>query len=37
MNYDFIAIAKVLSPLITLIIGALIKNYTERRSKIISY
>lgn len=37
MNYDFIAIAKVLSPLITLIIGALIKKYTERRSKIISY
>jgi len=37
MNYDFITIAKVISPLITLIIGVLIKHYMERRSKIISY
>ncbi len=37
MNYDFITIAKVISPLITLIIGALIRHYSERRSKLISY
>ena len=37
MKYDFVAIAKIISPLITLVVGVLIKHYTERRSKIISY
>jgi len=37
MNFDLVTIAKLISPLITLIIGVIIKHYTERRSKIISY
>lgn len=37
MSFDIVTIAKLISPLITLIIGAIIKYYTERRPKIISF
>ena len=37
MNFDIVTIARLIAPLITLIIGAIIKHYTERRSKIISF
>ena len=37
MNFHIEAIAKLISPLITLIISVIIKHYTERRSKVISF
>jgi len=37
MNFEIETIAKLVSPILTLIIGAVIKKYTERRAKVISY
>ena len=37
MTYDIEIIAKIASPIITLIVGAIIKHLTERRSKIVSF
>lgn len=37
MTYDIEIIAKIVSPIIALILGALIKHYTERRSKLVSF
>jgi len=37
MTYDIETIAKIASPIITLLLGAVIKYYTERRSKLVSF
>ena len=37
MTFGIEQIAKIASPIITLIIGAIIKHYTEKQSKLISY
>jgi hypothetical protein len=37
MVFDFEIIAKLASPIITLILGAVIRHYTERRAKVVSY
>ncbi|GBE16211.1 hypothetical protein BMS3Abin15_00023 [bacterium BMS3Abin15] len=37
MSYDIELIAKVISPIIILLVSALIKHYTERRSKLVSF
>ena len=37
MNFSTETIAKLVSPILTLIIGAIIKRYTERRARVISY
>lgn len=37
MTYNIELIAKVISPIITLLVGVLIKHYTERRSKLVSF
>jgi len=37
MTYDIEIIAKIASPIITLLLGAVIKHYTERRSKLVSF
>jgi hypothetical protein len=37
MTYDVEIIAKIASPILTLLLGAVIKHYTERRSKLVSF
>jgi hypothetical protein len=37
MTYDIEIIAKIASPIITLLLAAIIKHYTERRSKLVSF
>ncbi len=37
MTYDIELIAKVISPIITLLAGILIKRYTERHSKLVTF
>jgi len=37
MNINIEAIAKLVSPILTLVIGVIIKHFTERRAKLISY
>jgi hypothetical protein len=37
MTFDIETIAKLASPIITLLLGAIVRHYTERRAKVISY
>ncbi len=37
MSSDFEMIAKIVSPIITLLLGSILKYYTERRSKLVSF
>jgi len=37
MVFHFEAIAKILSPILTIILGAILKRYFERRAKIVSF
>ncbi|QBC45230.1 hypothetical protein [Iodobacter fluviatilis] len=37
MNIDFEAFAKLLAPVLTLLVGAVVKHFTEGRAKVISF
>ena len=37
MNLDLELIAKIVSPILTLLVGTLIRNYNERRPKLVSF
>lgn len=37
MTYDIELIAKIISPIITLLVGTVIKHYTESRSKLVTF